>query len=621
MADSLKVYLGRLRTLQRIRELSDGRLDLAQICVLGDQSSGKSSLLSACTGISFPESAGICTRAPIVVECCYEEKLSSDVYSIQVGGGDYEKCADLVELRQRISTSQIAALDALQQRAWESSNRGPEQGGAAPDTVCTSISKEEIRVKVSGPEQMNIIVVDLPGIIHNGPGVNETRDLIEKYCKPEQTLMLLVSEAKQDVEGIAAMELAQKHDPQGVRTLRVLTKFDMFDTDEARDRAVGWVREGQPRELGCHAVVCRNRVGLEPSPDEEEKCLHGLPSGRGGVAALKARLPSLFSRLIEKSMPGLHEQIRRKLLEAETSLQSVGHEPVEGVAMVHVFQQQAMSTGDFKKVLTPPMLRFQEAIHATGDRVTQEWTDEKFCPDAFSAPYFHGNDEAMKCMAEIASDWWREPTERFCQEVRKLTDVSLDGPKLPRDFLRAVEKEWAQVCDTEIYPEFWQAVQDARKQEEGFGTVNHYLDAKYKSLQVLPQRLREAIAEEIASMGDELSDEYDTNYSRIMSCLEQQADAWTASYEKQDLLEHQRLRIFDTVKALWAVEKKSFVDNIMKATRDHVVQRRETWLSLVVSNAEVLKSAKEDEGRAKERKRLRQTIESMRKCQRELQAM
>ena len=76
-------YLKHLQLLQRIREVCDSELNLPQICVVGDQSSGKSALLSCVTGISFPVSAGICTRAPIIVQCNNDQNLEQTIFEIQ----------------------------------------------------------------------------------------------------------------------------------------------------------------------------------------------------------------------------------------------------------------------------------------------------------------------------------------------------------------------------------------------------------------------------------------------------------------------------------------------------------------------------------------------------------
>lgn len=74
-------YLERLQVLQKIRKEAGGELNLPQICVVGDQSSGKSSALGELTGIKFPVHSGICTKVPIVVECTQSAEVSYSVFS------------------------------------------------------------------------------------------------------------------------------------------------------------------------------------------------------------------------------------------------------------------------------------------------------------------------------------------------------------------------------------------------------------------------------------------------------------------------------------------------------------------------------------------------------------
>jgi hypothetical protein len=47
-------------------------------------------------------------------------------------------------------------------------------------------------------------------------------------------LILLVSEAKTDQELVTAVELASEFDADGCRTMQIYTKFDTFDTEEAK---------------------------------------------------------------------------------------------------------------------------------------------------------------------------------------------------------------------------------------------------------------------------------------------------------------------------------------------------------------------------------------------------
>lgn len=64
--------------VQNLRELGveDLVLPLPKICVLGDQSTGKSSLIEGISGIKVPRSSGCCTRCPLEINLAVSEPNS-----------------------------------------------------------------------------------------------------------------------------------------------------------------------------------------------------------------------------------------------------------------------------------------------------------------------------------------------------------------------------------------------------------------------------------------------------------------------------------------------------------------------------------------------------------------
>lgn len=103
------------------------------------------------------------------------------------------------------------------------------------------ISDKSIKLRVTGPDVIDIIIVDLPGIQHAGPTKRAINDLIMKNIEKPETLNLLVSEAKQDSGLTKAIEIAEAYDPNHERTIRVLSKFDNFDTPETQTRAISMI--------------------------------------------------------------------------------------------------------------------------------------------------------------------------------------------------------------------------------------------------------------------------------------------------------------------------------------------------------------------------------------------
>lgn len=159
--DTYDLYQKRVKSLNEIRRTIGSTVDLRlpKIVVGGDQSSGKSSLLERVTGVHFPTKSGICTKAAIVVECHRDENKAESVFQVfDPESGAWQEVAGGKPLADKI-------LAIQNQMLVESGKK-----------VCT----KEILVRVTGPEQIDIIVIDLPGIIHTGEGKAETRQLINK---------------------------------------------------------------------------------------------------------------------------------------------------------------------------------------------------------------------------------------------------------------------------------------------------------------------------------------------------------------------------------------------------------------------------------------------------------
>lgn len=58
-----------LDKIDKLRDLVGTIIPLPQIVVVGDQSSGKSSVLESLTGFCFPRAAGLCTRYATQITC------------------------------------------------------------------------------------------------------------------------------------------------------------------------------------------------------------------------------------------------------------------------------------------------------------------------------------------------------------------------------------------------------------------------------------------------------------------------------------------------------------------------------------------------------------------------
>jgi hypothetical protein len=147
--------------------------------------------------------------------------------------------------------------------------------------------------------------------------------------------------------------MAKKFDPRLNRTLRVLTKFDTFDSPDAKATAVELIKEQMSSAFGAHALVCRSQGG-DYDAEEESNVLSKaqVPEQRAGVNMLKDRLPRLYATLLRHSLPGLESSAKAKLREAKQSLETMGSEPINQNDMIMQYQS-VLKRSLFKKQLTP----------------------------------------------------------------------------------------------------------------------------------------------------------------------------------------------------------------------------------------------------------------------------
>ena len=196
-------------------------LDLPQIVVVGAQSTGKSSVLENIVGKDFlPRGSGIVTRRPLVLQMTKltaEEEESRKSRSEATEWGTFLHkpgvvYTDFVEIKNEISRETERLC-------------GDKKG----------VSSDPIRLNVTSPNCLDLTVIDLPGLTKiavDGQQENikeAIEDMAIEYCKPKNTIILAVTAANTDIANSDALQLARRVDPQGDRTIGVLTKLDLMD--------------------------------------------------------------------------------------------------------------------------------------------------------------------------------------------------------------------------------------------------------------------------------------------------------------------------------------------------------------------------------------------------------
>ncbi|KAF4944695.1 hypothetical protein FGADI_12517 [Fusarium gaditjirri] len=331
---------------------SHAYLSIPQLVVVGEQSSGKSSLLRTLTGISFPVMAGIGTRFPIRVVSRRTGQGTSERFHISLerapqdvnGLQRADAAADVYHLEGDTLTMDVfeAALEDLSQN-----HIGIRKGqGAGAKNFVPDI----VRVELSGPNKSLFNILDLPGLISSEYGVNEpeplgTQELAKQYIsRPENTIICTIP-ATSDLGNQRAYQICKEHIVDQRRLVGVFTKCDKADREEAQ-RAVsesptsGCMDANKRQVISARSdidngdsifkdgmfVVCNKSLESQANEDEifNREPWSQIHSGRRGSTRLKDYLGEILTCEIEKAFPRLEHDISSTLKEKRASLTHIG---------------------------------------------------------------------------------------------------------------------------------------------------------------------------------------------------------------------------------------------------------------------------------------------------------
>ncbi|EAQ87695.1 hypothetical protein CHGG_04314 [Chaetomium globosum CBS 148.51] len=248
-------------------------VDLPQIIVCGEQSSGKSSALEA---------------------------ISENAYEVQI---HWHTPLDLGQVVEQAKNS---------------------MGLNGTNKV---FSTDVLRVEVSGPSQPHLTMVDLPGLFLAGNKDQSEEDaalvnnLVLSYMKNPRTIILAVVSAKNDFALQQVTLHARALDPNGIRTLGLITKPDTLDQGSDSERCL------KPSQLGVATLrvrlshVLRDQILWQlPSVIENVsagivECKHTLEklgASRATVSEQRGYLLKIsagFSELVKAAVDGVYTNV------------------------------------------------------------------------------------------------------------------------------------------------------------------------------------------------------------------------------------------------------------------------------------------------------------------------
>lgn len=203
-----------------------------------------------------------------------------------------------------------------------------------------SFSRHILKIESKGPDEDYLTVIDVPGIFRNTEeGVTKDADrklvldMVESYAKQERTIILAVLPCNADVMTQGILNLAEKYDKAGERTLGVLTKPDLLPERNTKLVVCDLINgKKKPLNLGYYLVVNRGAdevPGNGSSIHEREAVFKtdpwsSLPPDRVGAAALRERLQDLLHYITDKEFPKLRADARKILAASRESFVGLG---------------------------------------------------------------------------------------------------------------------------------------------------------------------------------------------------------------------------------------------------------------------------------------------------------
>ncbi|RXW23695.1 hypothetical protein EST38_g2159 [Candolleomyces aberdarensis] len=380
-----QLSLSRRQTLDLVNRLhSTGvqvDIDLPQIVVVGQQSSGKSSLIESVSGITLPRAAGTYSKGQPLGQA-RNEPFGPIIY-------------DKAEVEDRVRRAQRAILSPSKPR--RQFLEGDIDDFSEKSEL--SFSRNVVSLSISGPEVADLSFCDLPGLIASvGTGRGASSDiglvegLIKSYITKPSCIILLTVACETDFENQGAYRLAKLHDPDGKRTIGVLTKPDRIPTGEEK----GWIdfirNEREPLENNWYCVKqpsssdLKQKITWHGARQREEEYFAGTSPWSEldpifhkylRTRNLVDRLSSVLSDLIAKRLPEIQEELEKSILETQKNLAALPPPPStdpfnDMAALIYSFNadlhRHVMGIPDkdgLLQAIRPVQQRFRVAIRGT----------------------------------------------------------------------------------------------------------------------------------------------------------------------------------------------------------------------------------------------------------------
>lgn len=321
-----------LDIIDNSRELQVGEIvNPPQIIVVGDQSSGKSSVLEAISRVPFPVKSRLCTLFATELILRRGSEFKGDV-RIQYGNTSsmFGRPERSIQPFRKTNFNINDLPDIV--------NEAKEHMGIGVGTSKV-FSEDILVVEVTSPDIYPMTLVDLPGFFHSIEMSKQkvVEQLANKYMRQSNSIILAVVSANCCFKTQMVLHMSEKHDPRRERTLGIITKPDLLPKGSADEEETLQLAKNQETAikliLGWH--VLRNRdegeqtTGADERDAQEERFFQSspwstIPPTDRGIKSLRKKLSKVLLEHIRKSLPGPVQEIEDALKPRSEELERLG---------------------------------------------------------------------------------------------------------------------------------------------------------------------------------------------------------------------------------------------------------------------------------------------------------